>query len=421
MTQKELKRIEIVHQVEEKKIKRGKAAELLSVSVRQIKRLVKAHREKGDAGLIHGLRGKQGNRAIDEDTKEKAVKLFKERYSDFGPTLAAEYLRDEDKLDIKGPTLRLVLIDEGLWEVKSRKQGHKAWRERKDCFGEMVQFDGSHHDWFEGRGEKCVLLAGIDDTTGKILAIFFPAEDTRSVFLFWREYFELFGKPHSIYLDRGSVYKVNAPKALDEKVLTQFERAMEDDLGIGVIHARSPQAKGRVERLFETLQDRLVKALRLKGISDPETANTFLRSEFLLKFNKQFAKVPKSSINLHTPLKSSDNLEAALSIQSNRFINNDFTVRFDNHWYQLGSTQPALVTPKMKVTIEKRLDQTIHIRLKSKYLVFKETDKPVKEKKQPTAWALTSNTSNHYPQMARVPAKDNPWRRFKPTKALTKS
>jgi len=385
-----------------------------TVSIRQAGRILTRFKEEGVAGLIHHSRGKPSNNQLETGIKDQAIALVNDKYPDFGPTLASEKLEEIDGIKINREVLRQVMTTEGIWKPKKRKKRHREWRERKDCFGEMIQFDGSHHDWFESRdgNEKCVLLASRDDATNDVYAFFTEAEDITGVFTFWRIYFEAGGKPIGIYLDRGSTYKVNHKSALDEKMLTQFERAAEE-LDIRVIHANSPQAKGRIENLFSTLQDRLVKELRLQNISNKTEANKFLKEEFLPKFNRRFRKAPKSKTNLHRPLTEADNLTAILSVQSRRFINNDFTVRFKSRWYQLERVQPTLITPKTEIIVEERLDKTLSLRLNSHYLEFHEIPKPVREQQAKT-FALTSNPGYcNLPQMARTPKPNHPWRRYK--------
>jgi len=419
MSYKEIDRVGVMQRIADKELSQIEAARMIGVTDRHIRRILTKFKQYGPAGLIHHSRGKPSNNQLEDGLKNKAIALVKEKYPDFGPTFASEKLEEIDGIKIHREVLRQAMVTEGIWKPKKRKKQHREWRERKACYGEMNQFDGSLHDWFEGRegAEKCVLLASRDDAENEVVANFTESEDINGVFTFWRDYFETRGKPVAIYLDKGSTYKVNHKSALDEKMLTQFERAMEE-LNTGVIHANSPEAKGRIENLFNTLQDRLVKELRLRNISNIVDANKFLKEEFMPKFNQRFRKEPKSKANLHRPLTEMDSLDAILSVQSERLINNDFTLRFKCKWYQLDKTQPTLVTPKMKVIIEERLDQTIQIRLKNKYLAFHEIPKPTKET-APITFALTSNGWNRdLPQMARTPKPNHPWKR--PQQTLTR-
>ena len=300
------------------------------------------------------------------------------------------------------------MIKNDLRIPKKRKIKHRPWRERKECFGEMIQFDGSHHDWFEGRGEKCVLLCSRDDATNQTEAMFAPAEDTLDVFRFWQSYFLKHGRPRSIYLDRHSIYKTTRPiqGEGEDFDLTQFERAMAK-LDVEVIHAYSPQAKGRVENVFGTLQDRLIKELRLENISGIRQSNCYLKEKFLPEFNRRFSLPARKPNNLHRPLPKEIDLECILSVQKTRHINNDFTLRFENCWFQLNEIQPTLVLPGQKVIVEQRIDQTIHLFLGSEYLNYTVSNKrPINRRR---AYALTSQPQ---PRVWFKPKSNHPWRKF---------
>lgn len=418
MSRKEIDRVGMLQRVVAEELSQVDAARALSVTDRHLRRILVRFRTGGPAGLTHRSRGKPSNNRLEVGLKNKAITLVKNKYSDFGPTLASEKLEEIDGIKIGREILRQAMTLEGIWKPKRRRKQHREWRERKECVGEMVQFDGSHHDWFEGRAgsDKCVLLASRDDASNEVCAVFTEAEDVTGVLTFWKAYLEDKGKPVSIYLDRGSTYKVNHKSALDEKMLTQFERATEE-LDIRIIHANSPQAKGRIENLFNTLQDRLVKELRLRYIGNKDEANRFLQEKFLPRFNQRFKKEPRSRANLHRALTKADDLSAILSVKSTRFINNDFTIRFKCKWHQLERVQPTLVTPKMKVIIEERLDQTLHLKMKNQSLSFHEIPKPMKEQK-PATFALTSNPIyRDLPQMARTPRTKHPWKTYQPALA----
>lgn len=408
MSRKELNRVPVIESVISGGFRQVEAADRLNLSDRQIRRIVSSYRQSGPTGLVHGLRGRPGNHHYPVDLADKAIALVKEKYPDFGPTLAAEKLREIDELVIDHNLLRQKMIVAGLWTVKIRKQKHRSWRERKDHFGEMPQFDGSHHDWFEGRGEKCVLLASRDDANNLVFARFYEFEGTKPVFDFWMRYIRRRGKPKAIYLDRHSTYKVNHKIALDEKTLTQFGRACEE-LQIGLINARSPEAKGRIENLFKTFQDRLVKELRLKNISTIEEANAFLETEFLPKFNRKFMVSPKKKANFHQPLTAKDNLEKSFSIKSERLVNNDFTIRFQSRWYQLLAVQPKLVLKRSKVTMEERLNGQLVIEQQGITLNYKQINREqIKQANSLNLPALTSNPNNE--NKVRKPAANHPWK-----------
>ncbi len=419
LTEKELRKLTIIKQLAERKLKQVEAAESLSITTRQVRRLLVRYRDEGSKGFTSKLRGKSGNNQLDKDFKEKTIEIIKAKYPDFGPTFAAEKLNELDDLKISVSTLRRIMIKYEVWDNKKqrRKPEHRTRRPRKPCYGDMEQFDGSFHDWFEGRyndGEYTTLLASIDDATNKVNVYFSDYEGTVPVMKFWWRYFKKYGKPGIIYLDRHSTYKVNSQNALDDdQIVSQFTRAMRE-LGIEVINAYSPQAKGRVERLFGTLQDRLVKELRLAGINNPTDANIFLQ-EYLLKFNNKFTVVPTSSVNTHIILSKDDDLAASLSEQSIRIVSRDFVIRFKNYWYQLAKEQPITVYPGSKVIIEERLDTTLHICFKQRYLIYtKLSTKPLNSRRP--IMALTPGTLNINHGIKTItphrPSKNHPWKKF---------
>src|SRR3989338_8208657 len=271
VSQRELKRLHIIQKVLNEKLSQVEASEVLLISSRQIRRLVKEVRKEGDRGIAHKSRGKASNRAIAREIKEKAIGLYREKYKGFGPTLLSEKLLELEGIKISKETLRNWLIETGDWEKVRKSRTHRQWRERKHYFGEMVQMDGSHHDWLEGRGSELVLMAYIDDATNRIYARFYDYEGTIPAMESFKHYILKYGIPMSVYLDRHSTYKSTGKPTIEDELAnkmpkSQFERALEE-LGVRVIHAYSPQAKGRIERLFKTLQDRLVKEMRLKGIN----------------------------------------------------------------------------------------------------------------------------------------------------------
>lgn len=419
MSKKELNRVPVIESVINGSFSQIEAACRLSLTERQIRRIVYSYRLNGPSALVHGLRGRPGNHRYPEELADKAITLVKEKYPDFGPTLAAEKLWKLNALLIDHNLLRQKMITAGLWTVKARKAKHREWRERKEHFGELVQFDGSHHDWFEGRGEKCVLLASRDDANNLVFARFYQFEGTMPVFDFWDRYIRRQGKPKAIYLDKHSTYKINHKIALDEKTLTQFGRACEE-LGTELINANSPEAKGRIENLFGTLQDRLVKELRLKDISTIEEANAFLETEFLPDFNQRFGKQAKKKVDFHQPLTAKDNLEKSFSIKSERLVNNDFTIRFKSKWYQLSATQPKLVLKRSKVIMEERLDGQLVIEQQGYSLNYKEINKDqIKQTNSLNLPALTSNPNNE--NKARKPAANHPWRMSGPLRYYAKT
>lgn len=382
----------------------------LGITDRHLRRVLKQYKADGPKALIHGLRGKRSNNKTPQEKLDLAIKLIKEKYWDFGPTFAAEKLFENHCILIDHDVLRKEMARVGLVTIKKRKQKHRKWRERKDYFGEMVQFDGSHHAWFELRGKICCLLASKDDATNTVYAHFSEHEDIKGVFTFWIEYIEKYGKPKSIYLDRGSVYKVNKSVFDDPTVLTQFERACEE-LGIAIIHAKSPQAKGRIENGFGTLQDRLVKELRLKNIDNINDANIYLKDEFLPKYNDKFSIEAKEKGDFHTAVNFKENLNQIFTVRSERLVNNDFTIRFKNKWFQLDEMQPKTVLQRSKVIIEEYLNKDLKIRQSDKYLNFKEVSKLDlgvirKQQKDDKIYVLTSNQNKVH-----TPSDNHPWKR----------
>jgi len=277
MSLREVKRLKVIQAAIDRQVTQKAVACMVGLSERQVRRLVRVVREDGDKGIIHKSRGRFSNRRIPDKVKERVLKLYERSYGDFGPTLATEKLTEIDGIEISDETLRKWLLEAGLWRKRRKRSSHRQWRQRKECFGEMVQLDGSHHDWLEGRGPGLVLLAYIDDATNNVFARFYDYEGTIPAMDSFKRYARRYGLPLSIYLDRHTTYK--STKKLSEweeleeiEPLSQFERALEE-LGVEVIHAHSPQAKGRVERLFGTLQDRLIKEMRLRGINTKESAN----------------------------------------------------------------------------------------------------------------------------------------------------
>lgn len=374
MTERENDRHTVIQRLLSGKIYASEASKQLNLSVRQVQRIKGAVKKQGIRGIIHHNRGKPSNRRLDPTLKERALQLIRTKYADFGPTLACEKLLEQHQITLSVSCARTAMMAEQIWKPTSRKQNqaYHCWRPRKEHYGEMEQFDGSYHRWFEDRAPETCLLASIDDAQGTIDLQFAPHEGIVPVMTFWKDYIEQHGRPLSIYLDKYSTYKINHPAAVDNsELLTQFQRAMQT-LDIRVMNAHSPQAKGRIERLFDTLQDRLVKELRLRNISTATEANLFLRKEYIPAFNKRFSVIPQKPGNLHRPLTTTaaNALPAILAVHSERLVNNDFTIQFKNTWLQLNATQPTTVYKKDRVVIEQRLDQSIHVRLHKTYLQY---------------------------------------------------
>ncbi len=395
MSKRELDRYHIIAKLIRKEINTVKAAELLNLGIRQIKRLKPAVKLLGPKALVHKGRGKQSNHRLPSPEREQIISLISHKYPDFGPALACEKLQELHHINRDVKTIRQIMIDERLWKPKVKKQSeHRSWRQRRSCFGEMQQFDGSYEYWFEDRAPKCCLLASIDDATGRIThAQFGQNEGVIEVFGFWQGYLQRLGKPRSIYLDKFSTYKMNPGVAADNHELkTQFERAL-SELRIEPITAHSPQAKGRIERLFGTLQDRLVKELRLADISTIEQANLFLENKFLPDFNQRFAIVPVQPANLHQRLtdKERGQLSAIFSRQDTRIVQNDFTISLNNQWYQLTPDQSVTVCKQDRISVEEHLDGMVKLRLRGRYLNYKTIPKRIPKKEYPWVLAAVAN------------------------------
>lgn len=407
MTTKEVNRYGVIVKLLNKEVNGTEAANLLKLSVRQIKRLKVKVKQGGPKALTHQSRGKVGNRSMPEQEKKQIISLLHQHYSDFKPTFASEKLNERHNIKRDPKTIRQIMIIEGLWKPKQkRKKDYRAWRQRKACYGEMTQFDGSYHHWFEDRGPYCCLLVAIDDATGiPIKAKFVKDEAVFPVFGFWKEYLQQHGKPFSIYLDKFSTYKMSQRVAQENHdTLTQFQRAMQE-LGIDPISANSCQAKGRVERIFNTFQDRLIKEFRLAGISTIEEANVFLENVFLPMYGQKYGVEPRSQANLHKPLSQKERamLDAIFSKQYARTIRSDFTISYNKQWYQLLKEQPATIRKQDKVVTEERLDGSVQFRLRGKYLNYKVI--PERPKKMEAPWVIPASKKPAY-----IPPADHPWR-----------
>lgn len=371
----ELRRYQLVGKIFDKSINQQKAAELLGVSNRQMRRIVRRVRVEGERGIAHRSRGRKGQRRISDSVRSKILALYRKRYQGFGPTLASEKLLELNHVRVSDETLRLWLIAEGLWTTdRRRKLKERSWRARKDRFGEMVQMDGSHHAWLEDRGPKLVLMGYIDDATSTFHGKFFEYEGTKPAMGGLRSYAEKYGIPCRVYLDRHSTYKVNRKKRRcanwvfeDKESLTQFERACRQ-LGMEVIHANSPQAKGRIERVFRTLQDRLVKEMRLRGIKTLDEANRFLEV-YLPKFNAKFTVEAQLAGDVHRPVDKSVKINEILSVQVEHALRNDRTVLHNRKLYQVLKTTSA-----RRVVVFEYLNGEMAVKHNGVRLAFKPID-----------------------------------------------
>ena len=354
MSMKEMERLKMIVRIKEGKITVVEAAESLHLSERQMYRVLARYRTYGEAGLVHRLRGTSSNRGYTKETQKKVFRLFREQYSDYDPTLFSEKLEDYHALSISRQTLTRWLFKESLWAGKRKKRPHRKKRERREAIGSLIQFDGSDHDWFEGRGERCCLLVAIDDASGCVMVRFAKEEDTASVLEFWKRYIHHHGIPTEIYTDGGTVYF----EAKNPKRLTQFGRALAA-LGIHHIHAYSPQAKGRVERSNRTHQDRLLKALREENISSIEEANRFVEEVYCAQHNRRFAHNEGLS-DIHRPADGID-LDNIFCWEETRKVYNDYTVTWHSQFFQLLRSEVPLPPPRSTVLLQQWLDGSLHI------------------------------------------------------------
>lgn len=352
MSERELRRIEVLSKVIERRMTGVAAANLLDVSVRQVQRLLKTFQADGAAALRHKARGRRSNNRIVDGVRDFVLELICERYIDFGPTLAREKLIERHQLAVSKETLRKWMTEAGIWTSRrERKQRLHQPRGRRDCLGEMVQIDGSHHWWFENRGPKCALLVFIDDATGKLLHLRFAgSENTFDYFHAAKAYLREWGKPLAFYSDKHGIFRATHGSEKDRSSgLTQFGRALYE-LNIDIICANTPQAKGRVERANQTLQDRLVKELRLRDISTIESANAYA-PEFMADFNARFGKEPRNPKDMHRPLADHENLDGAMCRKEVRTLSQALTLRYDKVLFILDPTDTAKRLARKKVVV----------------------------------------------------------------------
>src|SRR5437870_5850300 len=373
LSTKDRDRLKVLHEVKRKHLTQRAAARQLAISDRWVRKLLRRVKKEGDRGVVHRGRGRVSNRRLPESLRTKTLKLVEAQYRDFGPTLACEYLAKDHEVEVSKETLRQWLIAAGLRRVKRRKvEEVHVWRPRRECFGELVQWDTSEHDWLEGRGPKLYLVAMIDDATSRAVARLVEHDTTaENMRLLWR-WFEQFGRPLGYYTDKAGLFQVNRPlhhnKHLEEAPpLTQIGRALKE-LGVGWMAAHSPQAKGRIERFFGTAQDRLVKGLRKSGASTLQAANDYLERVYLPMWNERFTVEPANGSDSHRPLLKQHELAAILSHVEERVIINDYTFQFGSERYQI---QKSSIAPRMRgsqLRVEVRLDGTMAARWEGKYV-----------------------------------------------------
>jgi len=408
MSNQEITRLEAMQRIKDKRLTQEEGARMLKLSVRQVKRLYQAYKARGAKGLISARRGKASNHRKAEQVLQQALDLLKEKYEDFGPTLAHEKLTEVHGVEISRESVRQLMIEEGMWKPKRAKNpSTHQMRERRACLGELVQIDGSDHDWFEGRGAKCTLLVYIDDATGKLLELRFVPDETFFAYCeASRDYFERYGKPVAFYSDKHGIFRVNQEQITGlGSGLTQFGRAMQE-LDIQIICANSPQAKGRVERANQTLQDRLVKELRLHGISNMEAGNAYL-PEFRDDFNRRFAVEPRSTHDAHRPLLKTENLDLILTHQKTGTLSKNLTVQSNKIIYQIQSDRPDYTLRNAKVTVCENAKGDVTILYKNDPLAYTIYHKPARQ-----AEVVDTKTLDHHLNTPQPPAEDHPWRRY---------
>jgi transposase len=408
MSGKERRRLEVLGRVKSEELTLVKAAELLGVSYRQAKRIWARYQEDGDRGLVHRLRGRASNRHVQPIRKDQALELYREKYVGYGPTLAAECLERDDGLIVPASTLREWLLRAGLWQRQRRRKLHRRRRPRREHYGELLQMDGSHHDWFGGRRGTAVLMVMIDDATGRIFGRFFENESWDSAATTFRRYAARHGLPQALYVDRHSIYRADWEPTPDEilagiEPTTQFGRAMRD-LDVELIRAHSPQAKGRVERVNRTLQDRLVKEFTRAGISDLESGNRYLEETYELRFNQQFGRSAVRQADLHRVV-TDEHLLRILSLQEDRVVQPDWTVRWHNGFLQLLHGAGEHVQPGQRVVISTQLDGRLRIFAGDHELAWSTVRDPSARPRPASPSGPTGSSQGQ------KPAANHPWRR----------
>lgn len=406
LTKRDAERLRVLHQVMDEKVGQVFAGELLGISDRQVRTLLGRIREEGAKGLVHRSRGRESPRKMAEALEDRIGEIIRSRYPDFSPLLASEKLRERHRIEVSREKVRQVMMAKGLWKRRRfRKEAH-FWRERRHHLGEMVQMDGSHHDWLEGRGPWMVLMGYVDDATGRFWGRFYDHEGVYPAMDSLKRYIELYGLPLAIYLDKHSTYKTTRQADTDEllkekqQAETQFERGL-GELGIRVIHAHSPQAKGRVERSFRTLQDRLVKEMRLAGIKTLEEANRFL-DRWLSVYNQRFAREALEAGDLHRSLPKSAVLDDVLCIKGFRTVNEGYLVKWRGRTFVL--QKPSLTLRRQKLVVLERFDGRLVLRFRGRDLAYREVLEPPRRAPKPAVAKIRRKPPKYNP-----PAS-HPWR-----------
>jgi len=396
LSRKEIDRLRVIHQV--------MGRQLLQVDGARF-------RQKGEEAIAHGNRGRVAANKMPEEEEERIGKLVEEHYRDFGPTLASEKLWERHRIRVGREKLRQIMIERGIWKVRKRRDGPVyQWRERKAYLGEMVQMDGSHHEWLEDRGPKMVFMGYIDDATNRLFGRFYDHEGVYPAMDSMERYIRRYGLPQSLYLDKHSTYKTTRQPNLEEELrgkraATQFERAL-GELKIEMIHADSPQAKGRVERLFGTLQDRLIKDMRLAKISSIEEANTFLE-EYLEDYNERFSRVPKREGDLHRPLPEEINLREIFCLKGTRTINDGYIIKWKNRLFILD--KPSLALRRRKVEVREHFDGEITVKFNRRYLGIHEVFEVKPKRAEDERKGVQKQPHKRYKY---TPPLEHPWKKY---------
>lgn len=381
MNKKERDQLFVFKKLKIKEITQDVAAKMLGFTTRWIRKKMKRFLKFGDIGLVHKSRGKPSKKSMPNEYKTMIIQLLETEFKGFGPTFATEKLEEFYKIKVSCETMRKFMISNNFWTAKIQKTKHRKWRERKACLGIMEQLDGSPHDWFQGRLPKCTLLVFIDDATSSLMWLeFVKSESFNAVSGATKNYMQKCGRPISFYVDFGSVFSVNTNNPEREKI-TQYERICVE-LGVELIHARSPQAKGRVERANQTLQDRLVKEMSLRKISSIEEANKFAQGEYLTMHNHKFAVVPASQTNAHRSIEEFD-LKNIFCIKNARILHNNFTIAYNNKILQLHDIQKVTLRPKDKITIHEDLEGQITLFIRKIQLAFTHVATAIRHKISP--------------------------------------
>jgi hypothetical protein len=414
LTKRALHRLKVIEAVTDRRLTQAEAGRQLGLTTRQVKRLVAAYRAEGAAGLVSRRVGQPSNRRLKEPLREAIRALLVERYPDFGPTLAQEKLAERHQIEVSVETIRQLQVELGLWRPKRRQaaRAHQL-RERRGRFGELIQIDGSPHDWFEGRGPRCTLIVFIDDATGRLVQLAFASSETTAVYRrVLRRHLEQYGRPAALYSDRHSIFRISQVEPANGATTTQFGRALAE-LEIEAIHARTPQAKGRVERANQTLQDRLVKELRLRGINDLAGANAYLPA-FMADFNSRFAVAPSSAEDAHRPLlHRARELDLLLAEQEERTLSKNLIVQYHNVAYQLQHPGPGYRLRGAKVTVCALADGEVVLLREGRelpYTTYRKGERPPPVEDEKTLNERVDAALEKQQRQRAKPAPDHPWR-----------